>query len=324
VTSPSPLAAGPVELVRLTANVPADAPMATVQALALSEVSLNGGAIAATGDAGVHLVAYLGEATGDGSYSSADATRISRIAVGMDRGLEAFPRVDPVILADVTGNGAVSATDATRVLQRAVGMTPEEIPPLPGDELAQAVAFTATAMVPDSGGGSASAGPVEAAAARGPAPLDAGADADTDSLIFNAAPDPGATAVADGSGDRLTAFDQDPPGGPPFGVAVPASAGVDPRPEAPGHPPVTDDAAGSDTPRVPMHRPSSAPRSSQGGARGARRIAVLPILGSGPIPKSPAAWTWFVGSARRRARSYNAEAPGRLAGLRADRLPPVR
>ena len=107
MTSPTPLAAGPVDLVRLTAHVPADAPYATAQALQLREVALNGGAIAAMGDAGVHLVAYFGDATGNRSYSAADATRISRIAVGLDGGLAAYPRVDPVILADITGNGAL-------------------------------------------------------------------------------------------------------------------------------------------------------------------------------------------------------------------------
>ena len=41
------------------------------QVLELREVALNGGAIAATGDAGVHLVAYFGDANGN-KASSAD------------------------------------------------------------------------------------------------------------------------------------------------------------------------------------------------------------------------------------------------------------
>src|SRR5258707_406534 len=56
LTSPVALAAGPVELLRLAAGVPQSAPYAAAQALQFSEVSLNGGTIEATGDAGLELV----------------------------------------------------------------------------------------------------------------------------------------------------------------------------------------------------------------------------------------------------------------------------
>ena len=289
----------------------------------LREVALNGGAIAATGDAGVHLVAYFGDANGNGAYSATDASRILRLAVGLDGGLAAYSLVDPVILADINGNGSLSATDATRVLQHAVGLTRPEIPPLPGDELAQAVAVTFAAMVPDSGEVPASAEPVAVAAVPGPAPLDAEAVAVTDSPIFVAASDPDAAAAADDPAGLVTALDRDTPGSPPLGVAVPAGR-VEPRREASERPPLADDAAGSDTPRVPVRQPASAPWSSHGGARAARRLAVLAVPESGPIHASRAAWTWFVGSARRRARPHLAIAPGRLASLRADLLPPGR
>ena len=175
--------------------MPGDAPYASAQALQLREVALNGGAIAATGDAGVHLVAYFGDANGNEAYSATDASRILRLAVGLDGGLAAYTLVDPVILADINGNGSISATDATRILQHAVGLTRPEIPPLPGDGLAQAVAVTFAAMVPDSGEVPASSNRVEAAAEPGPARTDAQSDALTETAVVVIATGSGASAA---------------------------------------------------------------------------------------------------------------------------------
>jgi hypothetical protein len=131
VTSAAPLGAGNVELLRIAAQVPLTAPYGASQILAISNLSLNSGTIPAIGDDGLHVAAFFGDATGNGSYSSLDSQRILRVATGLDSGFAAFLTIDPVVVGDITGNGILSALDATRLLQEVVGIDRPEIPPLP-------------------------------------------------------------------------------------------------------------------------------------------------------------------------------------------------
>ena len=129
---PTPLGAGAQDLLTLSAAIPETAPYRAKQVLDLNDVSLNEGHLEAVGDDAVHLVAYFGDTTGNGTYSSLDGQRVLRQTVGLDSGFAAYPLADPVLVADITGNGAVSSLDATRVLQEVVGLDRPEIPPLPG------------------------------------------------------------------------------------------------------------------------------------------------------------------------------------------------
>lgn len=130
------LSAGPINFVTLAAQVPAGATLGASHVLDITNLAVIGRiltfsiAVDARSDDGVHAVAYFGDATGNGSYTSADATRIQRVATGLDSGFAAYVRTSPVIIADITGNGRVDSTDATRVLQEAVGIDRPEIPPL--------------------------------------------------------------------------------------------------------------------------------------------------------------------------------------------------
>jgi hypothetical protein len=72
-TSPTPLPAGPAELIILTADVPESADYGASHALHFSAVDINGGAISATPDDAVHVAAYFGDTTGNGAYSGLDA-----------------------------------------------------------------------------------------------------------------------------------------------------------------------------------------------------------------------------------------------------------
>lgn len=128
----APLAAGPLDFVRLTATVPDTAPYGSKQVLDITDVLINGGDLAARDDDGLHLVIYPGDTTSSAGYSSADAVRAVRVAVGLDSGFASQRLVDPVIVADVTGDGRASSNDATRVLQRSVGLAVPSIPALPG------------------------------------------------------------------------------------------------------------------------------------------------------------------------------------------------
>jgi hypothetical protein len=127
------LASGVSHIVTLTATVPGGAEYGAAHVLDVSAVSVNaaGNPIAATADDALHLVAYLGDATGNGAYSGLDAQRVARASVGLDTGFAAYPLIDPVVISDVTGNGALSGLDAQRIAQEAVGLAPDEIPPLP-------------------------------------------------------------------------------------------------------------------------------------------------------------------------------------------------
>ena len=94
-TSPTALPAGLGTFATLVASVPNSAPYASKEALVLSNISVNGGAIAATDGDGVHVVAYLGDTTGNGGYSGLDAALISRVVANIDTGFAAFPLARP-------------------------------------------------------------------------------------------------------------------------------------------------------------------------------------------------------------------------------------
>jgi hypothetical protein len=101
------------------------------QVLDLSGISLNGGAVPALDDDAIEAVAYFGDATGNGAYSSLDTSRVSRVAVGLDSGLSAYQLLDPVIVIDITGNGLISSLDTSRVSRAVVGLSVAEVPALP-------------------------------------------------------------------------------------------------------------------------------------------------------------------------------------------------
>ena len=109
-TSPTALPAGLATFATLVASVPNSAPYASKEALVISNISVNGGAIAATDADGVHVVGYLGDTTGNGGYSGLDAALISRVVANIDTGFAAFPLADPTILADVALRGSLTAS----------------------------------------------------------------------------------------------------------------------------------------------------------------------------------------------------------------------
>jgi Putative Ig domain len=122
----------------LTAAVPAGTaaspvPYKAEDLLHLSNVSLNHGSIGfATSDA-VHLVAYVGDADGSGSYSSSDSLLITRVVLQTDTGFAAYPLVDPTIVADTDGSGFIPSDAALQVNEAGVGVPTANlpVPPIP-------------------------------------------------------------------------------------------------------------------------------------------------------------------------------------------------
>jgi hypothetical protein len=120
-----------VEVVRLTAAVPASAPYGASQVIRVENVSLNGGAIAAAGDVAVHKAVYLGDADGSGIHSSADAFLTVQAALGLASGFVAHSWTDPRIVGDADGSGMLSAADAFLIVQEGLGLSETFVPDNP-------------------------------------------------------------------------------------------------------------------------------------------------------------------------------------------------
>jgi hypothetical protein len=121
----------------ITATVPNSSAATSIyrgkDLLHLSGISINsGGILAAAGDA-VHLVAYVGDADGNGAYSSGDAVLITRVLVSTDTGFAAYPLVDPTIVADTDGSGFIPSDAALQANEAGVGFATATLanPPIP-------------------------------------------------------------------------------------------------------------------------------------------------------------------------------------------------
>jgi uncharacterized repeat protein (TIGR03803 family) len=91
--------------------------------LTLSNIQINASsATPVIGAGAVHLVAYVGDADGNGSYSSGDAVLITRTLVAADTGFAVYPLVDPTIVADTDGSGFIPADAALQVNEIGVGL----------------------------------------------------------------------------------------------------------------------------------------------------------------------------------------------------------
>jgi uncharacterized repeat protein (TIGR03803 family) len=130
----------------ITATVPSGTTASPVpyhakDLLHLSSVSLNGGTIPVATSDGLHLVAYVGDTNGDGTYSSDDALRITRVLLQADTGFAAYPSVDPVIVADTDGAGFIPADAALQVNEAGVGVPAANLPtpPLPSGVVFQRI-----------------------------------------------------------------------------------------------------------------------------------------------------------------------------------------
>src|SRR5262249_407275 len=82
-------------------------------------------------DDGVHAVAFLGDTSGDGTYTSFDSVLISRVASAADSGFAAYPVLDPVIVGDLSGDGRVTATDGGLLNNYLAGTPVLQVPPHP-------------------------------------------------------------------------------------------------------------------------------------------------------------------------------------------------
>ncbi|MCA9138475.1 MAG: hypothetical protein KDB00_17005, partial [Planctomycetales bacterium] len=115
----------------IVARVANDAPYGASGAIALTNVLINGTEMNATGDFAFFKTSLLGDVTGDRTYSGLDASLISRVVVDMDSGFDAFPLVDPNIIAAIAGDPALSGLDASLMAQKVVGKDVPRLPEIP-------------------------------------------------------------------------------------------------------------------------------------------------------------------------------------------------
>ncbi|GAB4540792.1 MAG: hypothetical protein Tsb0014_32290 [Pleurocapsa sp.] len=131
--SGSALSAGSLNLVSLSSAVPATATSGKSQILSLENLSLNNQNTGIIGDSALHQVNFLGDVNGDDVYSNLDAYLISRVAVGLDRGFENYPHLDPIIIGDTSSNLDLSALDSSLVARKVAGLSQTQIPFLPSE-----------------------------------------------------------------------------------------------------------------------------------------------------------------------------------------------
>ena len=72
---------------------------------------------------GIHVVAYFGDTTGEGRYSSGDAQRIARLVQQLDTGYPAWPLADPALVGDIDRDGRVSSADSVALVKEVQYLT---------------------------------------------------------------------------------------------------------------------------------------------------------------------------------------------------------
>jgi ELWxxDGT repeat protein len=103
--------------------------------LDLSNVTVNGSAMAGlvTAD-GVHVNAYFGDVTGDGTIDALDVATANTVAQGRPSsplGLSAYKLVDPAIVGDIAGDASIDATAVSSMASFTSNLHPRQIPTPP-------------------------------------------------------------------------------------------------------------------------------------------------------------------------------------------------
>jgi len=120
-----------------TATVPngtPTSPLTIYKAKDLLQVSatLNGGGVPSIGSSALHLVAFVGDADGNGVYTSGgDTVELTRVHLQTDSGFPAYPLIDPVILGDTDGDGIFDGDAAFQISELGVGAAAFSVAPVP-------------------------------------------------------------------------------------------------------------------------------------------------------------------------------------------------
>ncbi|MDM4019173.1 beta strand repeat-containing protein [Roseiconus lacunae] len=152
--SVGPMSAGQADIIDIIASVPEDATYGAMQAIEITAIEVNAGALTANTDDAIQVVAFPGDANRNQRYDAEDARLISRVGVELDSGFVfndptatsastmLYPTIDPMLIGDVSGNGELSPLDSSDLLRQVVGLSTPNIPDLPDAQAPTAVALS--------------------------------------------------------------------------------------------------------------------------------------------------------------------------------------
>lgn len=150
--------AGQADIIDLIATIPEDAPYGSTGTLTISSLDVNAGAMTASADDAIQVVAFPGDVNANRRYDAEDARLVARVGVDLDSGFvvtdasgsgEAFvpfAAIDPNLLGDVTGQDGLSPLDASDLLRRVVGLSTPNIPDLPDAQAPTSISLSATTV----------------------------------------------------------------------------------------------------------------------------------------------------------------------------------
>ncbi len=120
-------------LVKLVATVPLTASYGAENLLHLSNVTVSTATtnLPVRSDDGLHVVAYVGDTTGNAAYNTFDAQKLQRVLNNLDSGFGAYPTVDPTVIGNVTASGSLTSMDSARLLQKIGGISRVEFLAMP-------------------------------------------------------------------------------------------------------------------------------------------------------------------------------------------------
>ncbi len=87
-------------------------------------------------DPGLHKAVFIGDTNADGQYTAQDASWIAAVRTGQFSGFDAYPWLDPVLIADVTQNGVIDGLDSSWISRKGLlASSQPEIPNLPAGSI---------------------------------------------------------------------------------------------------------------------------------------------------------------------------------------------
>jgi hypothetical protein len=124
---------GTVVLGDITANVPDTAASLykSKELLALSSVTANGAAFAGLTSDAIHVNAYAGDVTGNGTIDGLDVATANSVSEGKATGFAAYQLLDPAIVGDVANDISVDAGDVSTLASFVSRLPTPVIPAIP-------------------------------------------------------------------------------------------------------------------------------------------------------------------------------------------------
>jgi N-acetylneuraminic acid mutarotase len=99
--------------------------------LQFSAITVNGSAFPGVSASGLHVNAYSGDVTGNGTIDGLDVATAATVAQGKATGFSAYPLLDPAIVGDVANDFSIDAGDVSTLTEFVSKLVTSQIPPIP-------------------------------------------------------------------------------------------------------------------------------------------------------------------------------------------------